>query len=173
MSSLITNSLATAKEELNHLRRLSSDSSFAPQYLIPAARPAIEPVVVTLVQQVDAPEPNRALAAGGAADTVSVSASSQPSNRVPAGSPSVHANVQYGVDVPDEPLTESAAAEIKRLENTVRDLSEINDRIMAQNIALLADLEASQRAVRDLRGEKDSLAVQLRSSLQRLEAAGQ
>jgi len=71
------------------------------------------------------------------------------------------------------PLTgESGEAEVRRLELSVDSLSEVNDRVMAQNIALLHDLEAAQRAVRDLRAEKDALAVQLRRALEREEAGG-
>ena len=79
--------------------------------------------------------------------------------------------MRWGEDVPDLPLEESAAREIQRLETTVRDLTEINDRIMAQNIALLGDLEAAQRAVRDHRGEKDVLALQLRRAMEEREQA--
>jgi small-conductance mechanosensitive channel len=68
-------------------------------------------------------------------------------------------------DDDDEPLLESRAAELRRLEATVGELSETNDRIMAQNIALLADLEVAQRAVRELRADKDALAVQLKRAL--------
>jgi hypothetical protein len=38
---------------------------------------------------------------------------------------------------------------------------------MAQNIALLADLETAQKAVRELRASKDTLAVQLRRLLEK------
>ena len=55
--------------------------------------------------------------------------------------------------------------EVRRLEEAVREYAEVNDRIMAQNIALLADLEAAQRSVRDLRAGKDALAVQLKRAL--------
>lgn len=47
----------------------------------------------------------------------------------------------------------------------MREVSEVNDRIMAQNIALLADLEAAQRTVRELRAGKDALALQLKRAL--------
>ena len=62
-------------------------------------------------------------------------------------------------------LTETERAEMRRLVLTIQDLSETSDRIMAQNIALLADLEVAQRAVRELRAEKDALAVQLKRVL--------
>lgn len=68
------------------------------------------------------------------------------------------------------PLTETAEQEIKRLELVVGYLTEVNDRVMTQNIAMLHDLEACHKAVRDLRSEKDALAVQLR---RRLEASEQ
>jgi hypothetical protein len=55
--------------------------------------------------------------------------------------------------------------EVRRLEASVREVSEVNDRIMAQNIALLADLEAAQRTVRELRAGKDALALQLKRAL--------
>lgn len=64
-------------------------------------------------------------------------------------------------DVPYETVKE----EIARLNATVAALNETNDRIMAQNIALLSDLEAAQKAVRELRSEKDALAVQLKARI--------
>jgi hypothetical protein len=42
---------------------------------------------------------------------------------------------------------------------------------MAQNIALLADLEVAQKAVRELRAEKDALATQVRRVLTAAAAA--
>ena len=63
--------------------------------------------------------------------------------------------------------------EVRRLEEAVREYAEVNDRIMAQNIALLADLEAAQRSVRDLRAGKDALAVQLKRALAAAAAAPQ
>ncbi len=59
----------------------------------------------------------------------------------------------------------AAAAAAARLEAKVRDVTELNDRIMAQNIALMSDLEAAQRAVRELRAGKDALARQLKRAL--------
>ena len=64
----------------------------------------------------------------------------------------------------------AAAADAARLEAKVRDVTELNDRIMAQNIALMADLEAAQRAVRELRAAKDALASQLKRALLAAEA---
>lgn len=84
--------------------------------------------------------------------------SSKPTASVPSYTPNQ--------DIPDAILTEDQTKELNRLENTIHDLTEINDRIMAQNIALLGDLEAAQRAVRELRGEKDALALQLRKALE-------
>lgn len=66
---------------------------------------------------------------------------------------------------------ESAEQEIRRLELTVNNLTEVNDRIMSQNIALLHDLEACQKAVRALRADNDTLAQSLKRSLQRLEGS--
>jgi ABC-type protease/lipase transport system fused ATPase/permease subunit len=59
-------------------------------------------------------------------------------------------------------LDNASEREVRRLEAIAREYSEVNERIMAQNIALLADLEAAQRTVRELRAGKDALAVQLR-----------
>lgn len=70
------------------------------------------------------------------------------------------------LSVDEDELTETAQAELRRLETTVTELTETNDRIMAQNIALLADLEVAQRAVRELRAEKDALAHQLKRAMQ-------
>jgi hypothetical protein len=52
-----------------------------------------------------------------------------------------------------------------RLVATVREVTELNDRIMAQNIALMSDLEAAQRTVREMRAAKDALAAQLKRAL--------
>jgi hypothetical protein len=52
-----------------------------------------------------------------------------------------------------------------RLEAKVREVTELNDRIMAQNIALMSDLEAAQRTVREMRAAKDALAAQLKRAL--------
>jgi hypothetical protein len=114
----------------------------------------------------DAPQADAAPRAGAASGTAGSGSSASSS------SSSSSSSVRWGEDVPDLPLEESAAREIQRLETTVRDLTEINDRIMAQNIALLGDLEAAQRAVRDLRGEKDVLALQLRRAMEEREQAG-
>ncbi len=63
---------------------------------------------------------------------------------------------------PPAPPPYASEREVRRLEAIAREYSETNERIMAQNIALLADLEAAQRTVRELRAGKDALAVQLR-----------
>ena len=57
------------------------------------------------------------------------------------------------------------ARDARWLELSVRDVAELNERVMAQNIALMADLEAAQRAARELRAGKDALAQQLRRAL--------
>ncbi len=64
--------------------------------------------------------------------------------------------------VPPPPPPYASEREVRRLEAVAREYGEVNERIMAQNIALLADLEAAQRTVRELRAGKDALAVQLR-----------
>ena len=66
----------------------------------------------------------------------------------------------------EEIVPESLQEELRRLENTIREEHETSERIMAQNIALLADLEAAQRMVRELRSGKNALALQLRHALQ-------
>ena len=66
----------------------------------------------------------------------------------------------------EEIVPESLQEELRRLENTIREEHETSERIMAQNIALLADLEAAQRMVRELRSGKNALALQLRNALQ-------
>jgi hypothetical protein len=70
-------------------------------------------------------------------------------------------------DEDEEDAPESLREELQRLENTVREGHDTNERIMAQNIALLADLEAAQRTVRELRAGKNALALQLRAALER------
>jgi len=70
-------------------------------------------------------------------------------------------------DEDEDDAPESLREELQRLENTVREGHDTNERIMAQNIALLADLEAAQRTVRELRAGKNALALQLRAALER------
>ena len=60
---------------------------------------------------------------------------------------------------------ETAAAEIARLEASLGALTQAHERVCVQNIALLADLEAAHRAVRELRADKDALAVHLKRLL--------
>jgi hypothetical protein len=71
------------------------------------------------------------------------------------------------LDEDEDDAPESLREELQRLENTVREGHDTNERIMAQNIALLADLEAAQRTVRELRAGKNALALQLRAALER------
>lgn len=52
--------------------------------------------------------------------------------------------------------------ELRVSEAKMRELEDTNDRIMAQNIALLREVEVMQRQVLALRAEKAALAVQLR-----------
>ena len=78
-----------------------------------------------------------------------------------------NANEKYGSNGIDKPGNFISEREVRRLEASLRETAEINDRIMAQNIALLADLEAAQRAVRELRAGKDALALQLKRALAR------
>ena len=89
-------------------------------------------------------------------------ASAAPTAAAAAAPPRAAAAPAAAADVADETLAE----EVERLSATVAALSETNDRVMAQNIALLADLEAAHRAVRELRSDKDALAVQLKRLLQ-------
>lgn len=60
---------------------------------------------------------------------------------------------------------ETAAEEISRLEASLGALTQAHERVCVQNIALLADLEAAHRAVRELRADKDALAVHLKRLL--------
>ena len=78
-----------------------------------------------------------------------------------------NANEKYDSNGIDKPGNFISEREVRRLEASLRETAEINDRIMAQNIALLADLEAAQRAVRELRAGKDALALQLKRALAR------
>lgn len=65
-----------------------------------------------------------------------------------------------------------ASHEVLALRDSLAQLADTNDRVMAQNIALLADLESAQRAVRELRADKDALAVQLKRALSTSSALG-
>lgn len=92
--------------------------------------------------------------------TVAAPAAGAAAPAAPAAPPAPAATAAGGL-----PLTESERARLARVEASVRECSEVNERVMAQNIALLADLEAAQRAVRELRAGKDALAVQLRRAM--------
>ena len=59
----------------------------------------------------------------------------------------------------------ATASDVRRLEIVMREVTELNERVMAQNISLMADLESAQRAVRELRAGKDALATQLKRLL--------
>ena len=59
----------------------------------------------------------------------------------------------------------ATASDVRRLELVMREVTELNERVMAQNISLMADLESAQRAVRELRAGKDALATQLKRLL--------
>jgi FKBP-type peptidyl-prolyl cis-trans isomerase (trigger factor) len=95
----------------------------------------------------------------GTNTNINVQASKQVTPVVSLGVPQAPPVDKYVV------LDETVEEEITRLQTTIANLTETNDRIMAQNIALLADLEAAHKAVRELRSEKDTLAVQLKRLL--------
>lgn len=133
--SLVPHALEAAQQELARLRALDLGAHLSAEELLGPERPSPAVVVV---------------AAPAAAAPLA-----------PRGEGS-YDNEEEGEE---EELTESAQAEMRRLEVTIAELSETNDRIMAQNIALLADLEVAQRAVRDLRADKDAMAVQLKRAL--------
>lgn len=142
-ASLVSSALDAAQRELARLRALDLAATFSPEELLGPERPA-----ATIVIASAAPVNNSS------------------SDHVLPSSDSVRQSPPDHVDGDDDgELSESAQAEMRRLEATVAELSETNDRIMAQNIALLADLEVAQRAVRDLRADKDTLAVQLKRAL--------
>lgn len=58
---------------------------------------------------------------------------------------------------------ERQAEEIRALSKTIEELNEMNGRVINQNIDLLHDLEVAQKTIRDLRADRDSLAVFLKS----------
>lgn len=107
--------------------------------------------------------PDRSALFEAAVSPVTVAGAAPPAHAAPvaAAPPSPPPAKPAAPAVSDETLAE----EVTRLEATVRALTETNDRIMAQNIALLADLEVAQKYARELRIEKDSMAVQLRRAL--------
>lgn len=138
--------------EADRLGRLGADDLVRPTHVV-----TIEKVVTI------------AGGAGAAASAAAVGASPlSPSVPATAERSATAATAGAAPDVPYETVPE----EIERLNTTIVDLTETNDKIMAQNIALLSDLEAAQRAVRDLRSEKDALAVQLRRLLAVTSAGG-
>ena len=99
------------------------------------------------------PIPAPSLASAAAAASFSAAA--------PLVAPSAPAPPAAPASLPPPPPY-ATEREVRRLEAAVREIGEVNERIMAQNISLLADLEAAQRTVRELRAGKDALAVQLR-----------
>lgn len=140
--------LAAASADFRALLQADSLGRLAaPELVGPAPRPA----AVIL--------PASAALAPAAAPSVSASSSASLSS----GSAASPASSSAVADVPYE----SVADEIRQLHQTVADLTESSERVMAQNIALLADLESAQKAVRELRSEKDALAVQLKKRLER------
>ncbi len=134
--------LAAARGELARLRALGATAALASYELLGR-------------DVADAIGWPAAAAAAAAAVPVTAAAATAADAWPPAGA--------AGEDGDD--LVESERAELRRLDATVTELAETNDRIMAQNIALLADLEVAQRAVRELRAEKDALALQLQRAL--------
>lgn len=55
-----------------------------------------------------------------------------------------------------------AESDLGALEARVREVQEVNERVMAQNVVLLHEVEVMQRQVAALRQEKAALAEQLR-----------
>jgi len=175
----LLNSVAIAQNELQRLNTLSLSSSVIldNRNLVPP--PNQPPIIIqTIIESTSSSAPSFSLPESTSSSsipstTTNTSSISIPSTSLPSTSSSSNINIISSIpkyssnqDIPDEPLSESQSKELLRLENTIHDLTEINDRIMAQNIALLGDLEAAQRAVRELRGEKDALALQLRKVLE-------
>jgi hypothetical protein len=189
-------SAAIAASELARLRQLDAAARLTGAELAGPERPQPGVVVVQHVTLISAPAPPPAAPAppppalhlsgastappsddfgfGGAAAPLPTApsapalgaAASAAARATPSASPATLAE-----DDVELPLTESVSAELRRLEATVHDLTDTNDRIMAQNIALLADLEVAQKAVRELRAEKDALATQVRRVLTAAAAA--
>lgn len=132
---------------------------------------------VVLVQQIAVPVPvpqespavATAPSAGGAAAVDGQKSLQQESTKQQHHNEEVQEEEEEEQDIP---MTETVAQEIRRLEKTVQELTDTNDRIMAQNIALLADLETAQKAARELKAEKDALAVQLKRALAAAASAG-
>ena len=144
MASLVAGSVAATTAEFRRLRGVAQLAQLDPHELLPT------PIVVSMAV---------ATPSGG----VSVEATGAQANAINGGVTA--AGGRGDDDADDAPLAESERAELRRLEATLRDMSETRERVMAQNIALLADLEVAQRAVRELRADKDAMAVQLKRAL--------
>jgi len=173
-SSNMTSSTAPAAAELGRLRQLDADARLTGSEIAGPERPQTAVLVVQQVTVISTPPPAPIAAspvplavhtpapvvATAPADDFGFGSAAMPPSASPSASPATLAE-----DDVDLPLTESVSAEIRRLEATVHELTDTNDRIMAQNIALLADLEVAQKAVRELRAEKNALATQVRRVL--------
>jgi hypothetical protein len=96
--------------------------------------------------------------AAGAAAAAAPGAAPAPARAPPAAAVPIAQPMEAELD-------EAPAAEIARLEASLGALTAVHERVCAQNIALLADLEAAHRAVRELRADKDALAVQIKRLL--------
>lgn len=171
---------AAAMSELRRLRELDALGRVDATLLVGPPRPEPTVIVVTVAAPAPAaaPEPAPAppkltamrsaqtdfdLDAAGPAAGDAAGAGAR-STRAGASATAATAT-DDDADDDDLPARESAAGEVKRLEATLHELTNTNDRIMAQNIALLADLEVAQKAVRELRAEKDALATQIKRLL--------
>ena len=140
-SVLIPKAMTAAAKELAQLRELSSALAPPPAALLPHPAPSAPPAPAPALAPAPAPAPSPAPALAPAPST------------------------------PAPPPPYASEREVRRLEAAVREYADVNERIMAQNIALLSDLEAAQRTVRELRAGKDALAVQLRRSREAAAAA--
>ena len=145
MASLVSTSLASDAAEFSRLRNASRLALLSPEELVHSGVIIVEPASSATAAFVAAPLP--------------------PVATVPT--PAATESPKHGGDGggDDAVLNESERAELRRLEATIRDVMETDERVMAQNIALLADLEVAQRAVRELRADKDAMAVQLKRAL--------
>ena len=59
----------------------------------------------------------------------------------------------------------AASADMKTLETRVREVENVNERVMAQNVILLHEVEVMQRQISALRQEKAAMAEQLRRAI--------
>lgn len=139
MAHLISSTLLSNTEQLKAALELDQLGRLSAADLV-APRPA--PIVVTVETRDPAP-----------AAPVPIPAPAPDTTPSPPAPP---------VTLADEAL---ASREVLALRDSLAQLADTNDRVMAQNIALLADLESAQRAVRELRADKDALAVQLKRAL--------